>query len=165
MCIRDSRWLTGQAEIIRKNLPRISERPQLLVNAFFGSVPSALFVLVPLFAVLLKVFYLGSGRLYLEHLVVALYSHAFLCVALLGILLLSMLGGQLAAVPGAGVVIGLLITALLLWMPLYLWLMQRRVYAQSRLVTTLKFVALGWLYFTVVTTATVILAIASLARV
>ena len=160
-----NRWLTGQAEIIRKNLPRISERPQLLVNAFFGSVPSALFVLVPLFAVLLKVFYLGSGRLYLEHLVVALYSHAFLCVALLGILLLSMLGGQLAAVPGAGVVIGLLITALLLWMPLYLWLMQRRVYAQSRLVTTLKFVALGWLYFTVVTTATVILAIASLARV
>lgn len=160
-----NRWLTGQAEIIRKNLPRISERPQLLVNAFFGSVPSALFVLVPLFAVLLKVFYLGSGRLYLEHLVVALYSHAFLCVALLGILLLSMLGGQLAAVPGAGVVIGLLITALLLWMPLYLWLMQRRVYAQSRLVTTLKFVGLGWLYFTVVTTATVILAIASLARV
>jgi len=115
--------------------------------------------------VLLKVFYLGSGRLYLEHLVVALYSHAFLCVALLGILLLSMLGGQMATVPGAGVVIGLLITALLLWMPLYLWLMQRRVYAQSRLVTTLKFVALGWLYFTVVTTATVILAIASLARV
>ena len=46
-----------------------------------------------------------------------MYSHAFLCVALLGILLLSMLGGQLAAVPGAGVVVGLLITALLLWMP------------------------------------------------
>lgn len=160
-----NRWLTGQAETIRLNLPRIRERPQLLVNAFFASVPSALFVLVPLFAVLLKVFYLGSGRLYLEHLVVALYSHAFLCVALLGILLLSMLGGQVAGVPGTGAVIGILIAALLLWMPLYLWLMQRRVYGQSRLVTTVKFVALGWLYFTAVTTATVILAIASLARI
>lgn len=160
-----NRWLTGQAEIIRKNLPRISERPQLLVNAFFGSVPSALFVLVPLFAVLLKVFYLGSGRLYLEHLVVALYSHAFLCVALLGILLLSMLGGQMATVPAAGTLIGIVIALLVMWMPLYLLIMQRRVYGQSWLVTTLKFTALGWLYFTVVTTATVVLAIASLARI
>lgn len=160
-----NRWLTGQAEIIRQNLPRISERPQLLVNAFFSSVPSALFVLVPLFALLLKVFYLGSGRLYLEHLVVALYSHAFLCVALLAVLLLSLLGTQMAAVPGAGIIIGLLIALLLAWMPLYLLLMQRRVYGQSWLFTTLKFVALGWLYFTVVTAATVVLAIASLARV
>ncbi|MGH8089325.1 MAG: DUF3667 domain-containing protein, partial [Stenotrophomonas sp.] len=160
-----NRWLTGQAETIRLNLPRISERPQLLVNAFFGAVPSALFVLVPLFAVLLKVFYLGSGRLYLEHLVVALYSHAFLCVALLGILLLSMLGGQMTAVPGAGIIIGVLITLLVLWMPCYLLIMQRRVYGQSWLVTTLKFTALGWLYFTVVTAATVVLAIASLARI
>ncbi|WP_421567128.1 DUF3667 domain-containing protein [Stenotrophomonas sp. PD6] len=160
-----NRWLTGQAETIRLNLPRISERPQLLVNAFFGSVPSALFVLVPLFAVLLKVFYLGSGRLYLEHLVVALYSHAFLCAALLGILLLSMLGGQMTTVAGAGIIIGILVTLLVLWMPCYLLIMQRRVYGQSWLVTTLKFTALGWLYFTVVTAATVVLAIASLARI
>jgi hypothetical protein len=160
-----NRWLTGQADIIRQNLPRISERPQLLVNAFFASVPSALFVLVPLFAGLLKLFYLGSGRLYLEHLVVALYSHAFLCVALLGILLLSMLGGQMTTVPGAGIIIGILVTLLVLWMPCYLLIMQRRVYGQSWLVTTLKFTALGWLYFTVVTAATVVLAMASLARI
>ncbi|WP_315386056.1 DUF3667 domain-containing protein [uncultured Stenotrophomonas sp.] len=160
-----NRWLTGQAEIIRLNLPRINERPQLLVNAFFASVPSALFVLVPLFAFLLKVFYLGSGRLYLEHLVVALYSHAFLCVALLGILLLTMVAGQMANVPIAGTLIGVVVAVLLAWMPLYLLLMQRRVYGQSWLVTFLKFTALGWLYFTVVTTATVFLAIASLARI
>lgn len=160
-----NRWLTGQAEIIRLNLPRISERPQLLVNAFFASVPSALFVLVPLFALLLKLFYLGSGRLYLEHLVVALYSHAFLCVALLGILLLTMLAGQMPNVPVVGTLIGLAIGVLLTWMPIYLLIMQRRVYGQSWLVTTIKFMALGWLYFTVVTTATVFLAIASLARI
>lgn len=160
-----NRWLTGQAEIIRLNLPRINERPQLLVNAFFASVPSALFVLVPLFALLLKIFYFRSGRLYLEHLVVALYSHAFLCVALLGILLLTLLAGQVPDVPVVGSLIGIAVTLLLVWMPLYLLIMQRRVYGQSWLVTSIKFMALGWLYFTLVTAATAILAIASLARV
>lgn len=42
-------------------------------------MPTALFILMPVFALLLKLAYLGSGRLSLEHLVVALYSHAFLC--------------------------------------------------------------------------------------
>lgn len=158
-------WLTGQAEAIRQNLPRINEKPQLLVNAFFASVPSVLFVLVPLFALLLKVFYLGSGRLYLEHLVVALYSHAFLCISLLAVLLLSMLPGQLTSLPLLGTIIGFAMALLLVWMPVYLLLMQRRVYRQSWPVTTIKFVALGGIYFTVVTTATVLLVIASLARV
>lgn len=160
-----NQWLDRKAAAIRKNLPRVSENPQLAVNAFFSSVPSVLFVLVPLFALLLKVFYLGSGRLYLEHLVVALYSHAFLCVGLLCILLLSMLGTPLGGVPGAGILIGLAITAVLLWMPIYLLVMQHRVYGQSWLVTTLKFTVLGWLYFSVVTVATALLALASLANI
>jgi len=158
-----NRWLTGQAEAIRQNLPRINEKPQLLVNAFFASVPSVLFVLVPLFALLLKVFYLGSGRLYLEHLVVALYSHAFLCIGLLGILLLSMPETS-ATLPWLGTVTGIATTLLLAWMPVYLLLMQRRVYGQSWPLTTVKFLVLGGIYFSVVTAATVLLVIASLAR-
>ncbi len=55
------------------------------------AVPSALLVLVPLFALLLQVFYVRSGQVYLEHLVVALYSRAFLCLTLLTQLLLSLL--------------------------------------------------------------------------
>lgn len=159
-----NRWLTGQADAIRQNLPRINEKPQLLVNAFFASVPSVLFVLVPLFALLLKVFYLGSGRLYLEHLVVALYSHAFLCMAILGIVLLSIPEAS-AAMPWLITVTGVATALLLAWMPLYLLLMQRRVYGESWLLTTVKFLVLGGIYFSVVTAATVLLVIASLARV
>ena len=58
------------------------------MRALLGAVPSALFLLVPVFALLLKLAYLGSGRLYLEHLVVALYSHAFLCMAMLAFFVL-----------------------------------------------------------------------------
>ena len=40
-----------------------------------------MFVLIPLFALLLKLFYVFRRRLYMEHLIVALHSHAFLFLA------------------------------------------------------------------------------------
>src|SRR5690606_3634476 len=89
-------WLAAQDLRIRRNLARLQEDPELLKHAFLSSMPSALFLLVPVFALLLKLAYLGSGRLYLEHLVVALFSHAFLCLALLGQMLLA-LGRRLPA--------------------------------------------------------------------
>ena len=160
------RWIDGEFHRINDNLPRLRDDPQRLVNAFFAAVPSTLFVLVPLFALLLRVLYLFSGKVYLEHLVVALYSHAFLCLALLGVLLLSLL--STAVTPWAawsGWVIGLLQFALVMWMPIYLLLMQQRVYRQFWLVTTVKYCVLGGIYFTVVTIAAALLMIASLARI
>ncbi|HYG07758.1 MAG TPA: DUF3667 domain-containing protein [Stenotrophomonas sp.] len=160
------RWVDEQSKRINNNLPRLQEDPQRLVNAFFAAVPSTLFVLVPLFALMLRVFYLLSPRGYLEHLVVALYSHAFLLLDLLAVLLLMLLGQALAplgAWPGA--LIGLLQLVLVLWMSAYLLLMQRRVYRQSWLATVVKYSLIGGFYFTVVIMAAVMLAITSIARI
>ena len=158
-------WLEQQARRLEQNLPRIRKDPGLFKAAFMGSVPSTLFVLVPLFALLLKLFYLDAGRVYLEHLVVALYSHAFLCVALLGQFALMALDHWITPhLPGAGVAIGLLALLLWLWMPAYLLLMQKRVYRQGWPLTTLKFALLGGLYSAVLVLATVTLAVVSLAR-
>ncbi|HEY0333067.1 MAG TPA: DUF3667 domain-containing protein [Stenotrophomonas sp.] len=160
------RWIDGQAHRINDNLPRLREDPQRLVNAFFAAVPSTLFVLVPLFALLLRVLYLLSGKVYLEHLVVALYSHAFLCIALLAVLLLSLLGDAIAPYAAwPGWLIGLGQFALVMWMPVYLLMMQQRVYQQFWLVTLAKYCVLGGIYFTLVTSAAVLLGIASLARI
>jgi len=159
-------WIDGEFHRINDNLPRLRDDPQRLVNAFFAAVPSTLFVLVPLFALLLRVLYLFSGKVYLEHLVVALYSHAFLCLALLGVLLLSLL--STAVTPWAawsGWVIGLAQFALVMWMPIYLLVMQQRVYRQFWLVTLVKYCVLGGIYFTVVVGAAALLMIASLARI
>jgi len=52
-----------------------------------------------------------------------------------------------------------------LWMPIYLFWMQQRVYRQFWLVTFIKYSVIGWIYFTVVVVAAVMLAIASLARI
>ena len=158
-------WLERQARRIEQNLPRIQQDPGLVKAVFMGSVPSTLFVLVPLFALLLKLFYLDAGRVYLEHLVVALYSHAFLCVALLGQFALMALDHWITPhLPGAGVAVGLLALLLWLWMPAYLLLMQKRVYRQGWPLTTLKFALIGGLYSAVLVLATATLAVISLAR-
>ncbi|MEA9557128.1 DUF3667 domain-containing protein [Xanthomonas nasturtii] len=160
-----NRWLNVQLDHIRANLPRLRSNPQLLYNAFFAAVPSTLLVLVPLFALLLRVFYLRSGRVYLEHLVVALYSHAFLCLNLLAMLLLSLLRESVTQVaPPIAWSIGLLQFGLAVSMPLYLLGMQRHVYGQSWSATVLKYLGLGSIYFVVVTFAAAFLMVASLAR-
>ena len=135
--------LVGRA---KANAEKIEEQPRLLVDAFLGALPQTLFVLLPVFALLLKVFYLFKRRLYMEHLIVALHSHAFLCAAIL--LLVGL--GELRDLAGAGfwhALLGWGEAALCVWMPLYLLLMQKRVYRQGWFMTVLKFGLLGLFYF------------------
>ena len=110
--------------------------------------PTALFILVPLFAVLLKLLYLFQGRLYLEHVEVGLYSHAALMLGLLLVFCSALAAPWLTAhAAWAAGTLGFL-QSLLLWaMPVYLLVMQKRVYGQSWPRTLLKFAVLGMLYF------------------
>ncbi len=136
-------WADRQREHVRENMERIKKDPDLLSRAFLGAVPTVLFVLMPIFAFLLKVAYMRQKRLYLEHLVVALYSHAWLLLVMLALCLLTALGAQShwLETPAAWIS-----TALWLWVPVYLWLMQKRVYRQNAFITTLKFVQMGVVY-------------------
>lgn len=142
---RATRWLNARVAVAVRNAPRIRDEPDLLKTAILKSIPAALLVLVPVFALLLKLAYVRRGRLYLEHLTVALYSHAFLCIGILGVCALTWL--QNAAGPGGidtslGVVKGLLWA----WLPVYLLLTQKRVYGQAWWRTVLKFSVLGSIY-------------------
>ena len=140
-------WLNQQVGRVQKNIPRVQEDPDLFKDAMLGAVPSTLFVLLPVFALMLKVLYVFKRRLYMEHLIVALHSHAFLCLAVLLLFVLSALDHWLAPDGGwRGVVFKLLEAALWIWMPLYLLLMQKRVYRQGWPMTLLKYAVLGWCY-------------------
>lgn len=159
-------WFNHQLAKAKGNMPRIRQDPNLYKNAAIGAVPTALFVLVPVFALLLKLAYLRQRRLYMEHLVVGLYSHAFLCIALLAMFVLIGLDHWLVpAVPWTGPVTGLLKAALWVWMPLYLLLMQKRVYAQGWPMTVVKYCLLGGAYFMLVMFATVAVVLVSFVRV
>ena len=64
---------------------------QRMISGTFSALPPTMFVLIPVFAILLKLFYVFRRRLYVEHLIVALHSHAFMFLSLLLITLAGML--------------------------------------------------------------------------
>jgi hypothetical protein len=137
------RW----AERAQRNLQRASDEPEHLIRAFVGHLPAVLFVLMPLFALLLKVLYLPQRRLYMEHLVVALHSHSFLSLSLIIVVVLSWLG---EAVPALETPLAWLRPAVLLWVPIYLFVMQWRVYGQSLPMTLFKYALIGLIYTAIV---------------
>jgi hypothetical protein len=146
-----NRWLNHKLARAQANMQRYSQDPEAFKEALIGAVPTALFLLVPVFALLLKVFYLGRGRGYLEHLVVGLYSHSFMVLTLLGIFLLRISGAALAVhAPWTGVLFGIAEGLLWAWLPVYLWWTQWRVYRESWWLTTIKYLVIGNLYFVLV---------------
>jgi len=123
------------------------EAKQHMIGGFFGVLPPTMFVLMPIFALLLKLLYLFKRRLYVEHLIVALHSHAFLFLNLLLGVLVSMLSTWVK--PHAAwlsIPLEWIALALWLWAPIYLLIMQKRVYRQGWPMTVLKYLLIGWCY-------------------
>ncbi len=140
-------WLHQQVTRANDNVKRLKQDPGAFKNAVLSAVPTTLFVLVPVFALMLKLAYVFRRRLYMEHLIVGLHSHAFLCLDLLLVLLVYAMGDRVA--PEGSAFNGLfdwIEALLLLWMPVYLLLMQKRVYTQGWPMTLLKFGVLGTCY-------------------
>ncbi|EIM03759.1 DUF3667 domain-containing protein [Rhodanobacter denitrificans] len=124
-----------------------AEAKQRMINGVFGALPPTMFVLIPAFAILLKLFYVFRRRLYMEHLIVALHSHAFMFLSLLLITLVGMLSTWLRPhAAWTGYALGWLQAALILWIPAYLLIMQKRIYRQGWPMTLLKFWFVGWCY-------------------
>ncbi len=143
-------WLNRQAGRAQANIERIQEDPNLLKDAFLSSIPATLFVLLPLFALMLKVLYLFKRRLYMEHLIVALHSHAFLCAALLVVLALQALAGLAAGVPWLAGSLKLAETVVWAWMPINLLIAQKRIYRQGWIMTLLKYGVIGTTYLVMI---------------
>lgn len=128
--------------------PQQKEAIHRMWEGFFGVLPQTMFIMVPVFALVLKLFYVFRRRLYVEHMIVALHSHAFLFVSLMLLTLLGFARNAIAPHFGPG---GTLITvveaAMWIWMPVYLLLMQKRVYRQGWGLTILKYWLIGSIYF------------------
>jgi len=157
-----NQWLNAMVERGVGNLEQVNQDPGRLIDAMFSLLPIVLFCMLPIFALLLKLFYVFSGRMYMEHFVVALHSHSFLFMALLIGLLLNWVSG----LPPAGSFLeGVLSTigrVATVWAPLYLLLMQRTVYGQGWAMTVAKYLVIGVLYFMLLAMALLTAALLSL---
>ncbi len=132
---------------------RVADNPERFIDKLFGALPQMMFLLLPVFALLLKLFYAFSKRFYTEHLIVALQSHSFLFLAFLILLLVSVSSAALAAVWSGGAdtvrtVAKWTAIIICLWIPVYLFLMQKRVYKQGWFLTFVKFGLIGIVYLT-----------------
>lgn len=146
-------WLTPSAN---EKLERAtSTLEQKVKNSSFDQLfeqaldklPQLMFILLPLFAVLLKVMYLFSKRLYLEHLTVALHSHSFIFLAVLLAELLDLLTDYSAKnLPSVQPILDNLVVVILVWIPIYLFIMQKRVYKQGYFFTLVKYSFIGIIY-------------------
>jgi hypothetical protein len=110
-----------------------------LLDKLLDNVPAALFFLLPLMALVLKVMYPLSKRYYVEHLLFVVHYHAFFFL----ILILQILFARFAALVNMSenasdiVLIGASI-----YIPVYLFRSMQRVYGQGLFVTALKFIFL-----------------------
>ncbi|MGB0938272.1 MAG: DUF3667 domain-containing protein [Colwellia sp.] len=139
-------------ELIKKIAKTFSSDPGPLIEQVTGELlPQLMFVLLPLFALLLKVMFAFSKRLYLEHLTVALHSHCFIFLALFLSELFSVLEDKLLLTfPFISGLFAFLSGALFIWIPIYLFIMQRRVYKQGMFFTSFKFFIIGTFYVTMI---------------
>lgn len=112
--------------------------PQEISAHFVRQLPRALFVLVPVFALLLRLIYARRSRLYIEHLVLGLHVHAFLF---------------LVATPAMLIPTSIGAAPVLLLSSAYLLLSMKRFYAQGWIKTLLKSWLLQAMYLVVVTVA------------
>jgi hypothetical protein len=115
-----------------------------LFNKLLDNVPAALFVLLPLMALILKTLYPLSKRYYVEHLLFVLHYHAFFFL----MLILQILFSRFAALVGIpeGPTDVVLIGASI-YIPAYLFRSMQRVYGQSVFITVLKYLFLLVSYF------------------
>jgi len=144
---------TGDRTLDAK-LHRILRDPGQIIRDMMDRAPYLMFVLVPTFALLLKLLYLRRRRLYLEHLIFALHVHAlaFITFAVsavvgsLGVGATVSLDGWLAAAPFG-----------------YLFFAIRTVYGQSLGMVALKTCALLAAYGIILVAALVLLVIGTVA--
>ena len=131
----------------QQNMARIASDPKPFLIAAIGALPTVLFVLMPVFAFLLKIFYIFKRRLYMEHVVVALHSHAFIFLALLLLTLAVLASGWAAqSAPWLHTLLEWIVFAMGWWLPIYLLIMQKRVYKQGWFLTIVKYCTIGIAY-------------------
>ncbi|WP_286265276.1 DUF3667 domain-containing protein [Thalassotalea atypica] len=128
-----------------------------LAKQSMSKLPQLMFVLLPFFALILKIFYLFSNRLYLEHLTVALHSHSFIFSVFL-LLNLTSIVQEYCNDSFMWLSSGLDVLSVLLfiWIPIYLFIMQKRVYKQGNILTVVKFCVVSFAYINMIAITSII---------
>lgn len=131
-------WILGHAQRATLVLER---DPDAVNGPLMTWIPRALFLLLPIFAALLALFYLGIRRdfYFVDHLVFSLNLHSFVFIVLTLVAVLTSVGVQLELGWFAFAAVGI-----------YMLLAMKRFYGQSWIKTSLKFFSVSVIYFFII---------------
>jgi hypothetical protein len=121
----------------------VADSGHSFLKQLLDNIPASLFVLLPLMALALKILYPLSKRYYVEHLLFVLHFHAFFFLILTLQILFSRMAGWLGF---PELITNLSVFVVSLYVPVYLYKAMRRVYAQGRTITILKYFMLVLTY-------------------
>ena len=158
----ESGWLKTMEDRATHNFRRLGKDGDYqrdMVQQGIGHLPVMMFLLLPVFAFILKILHVRSGRYYVEHLILSMHIHAFNFLTLAVIVGLSMIPAVRAASLSLP---GWLITLWWLWFLLYPWLAMKRVYRQGVFKTTVKFGFSSLVYFVLLGLGMLLTALVSL---
>ena len=119
------------------------EHPDDFKKRLGQNLPKMMFVLMPLIALFLKLFYIGSKRYLTEHFVFTLHFHSMTFVVMLLVMLLGSLSHHVLWLAPLGHKLGTLAGW---YIAIYLFLALRFFYRQGWLMTALKFFLLFFSY-------------------
>ena len=149
-------WPTLQHKLDVLSRKSNADQLSLFKDGILHYAPYAIFCLMPVFALLLKVLYAGSGRRFGEHMLFALHTNAFAFLVFSAILL-----------AGAVTVVDLVAVKRVLWVWLlgYLPWAMRRVYHRSRRGTFWRWILLMFFYSLAIALAVLVSAMIGLMSV
>ncbi len=124
------RWLFKRLQKLDGNMAPINA-------AALHNIPNMMFLLLPVFAMLLRLIYHRSGRYYIEHLIFSVHIHVFAFLLLSAVLLCAYLF-LIKDVEFIRKMLQLMILPVMV----YSFLAMRRFYGQSHIKTFLKFLLL-----------------------
>lgn len=160
-------WINTELEKSESKSQAINNDPTLITNKIFDLLPMTIFALLPVFALILKIFYLFSKRYYTEHLIFALYNHSFIFV-LATIMLLFVRATDKIVASSLITESGWIHTAaqwatnlMWIWLAIYFWIAMKRFYKQGWFLTSIKYVSIGMFYTILIATVATFIALIS----
>ncbi|WP_347838361.1 DUF3667 domain-containing protein [uncultured Draconibacterium sp.] len=124
-----------QAEL-HKNI-QLLRSPEATVAKILKYISYAFFLLLPLFALILKLIYIRRKQNYMRHLVFSIHIHAFIFMVLSLVIGLNLL---------FEVKTGVISSILVFSVPVYIIIAVKKFYGQSLVKVVLKFFALSFMY-------------------